>query len=154
MYKEILLPIDGSENSKRAATQAIYLADVSSANIIVLIVLEPYYPLLPILPISTLPSPDETYYEELKEEGKNIIKDFIKELEGNQCKGKCKNVYIASLIIEGKAYIEILKTIEEENVDLVVMGASGRHSTLDRFVLGSVTERVIREAKKPVMVVP
>ncbi len=33
------------------------------------------------------------------------------------------------------------------------MGASGRHG-LDRFVLGSVTERVVREAKKPVMVTP
>ena len=154
MYKKILLPIDGSENSKRAAKQAIYLADVSNANIIVLIVLEPYYPLIPLLPISTLPSPDENYYDELKEEGKKIIKDFIKELEENQCKGKCKNVHITSLIKEGKAYIEILKTIEEENVDLVVMGASGRHSTLDRFVLGSVTERVIREAKQPVMVIP
>ncbi len=44
--------------------------------------------------------------------------------------------------------------MDEENVDLVVMGTSGRHSTLDRFTLGSVTERVIREARVPVMVIP
>jgi len=36
----------------------------------------------------------------------------------------------------------------------VVMGASGRHSALDRFTLGSVTERVIREAGVPIMVIP
>ena len=34
------------------------------------------------------------------------------------------------------------------------MGASGRHSTLDRITLGSVTERVIREANVPVLVIP
>ncbi len=42
----------------------------------------------------------------------------------------------------------------EEDYDLLVMGASGRHSTIDRIALGSVTERVIRESKIPVMVIP
>ena len=154
MYKKILLPIDGSENSKRAGEHAINIADINNSDIIVLIVLEPYYPKIPILPISTLPSPDENYYEELREEGKKIIEDFKKELEENQCKGKCKNVHITTLIKEGKAYIEILKTMDEENVDLVIMGASGRHSPIDRSILGSVTERVVREAKHPVMVIP
>ena len=154
MYKKILLPIDGSENSKRAGEHAINIADINNSDIIVLIVLEPYYPKIPILPISTLPSPDENYYEELREEGKKIIEDFKKELEENQCKGKCKNVHITTLIKEGKAYIEILKTMDEENVDLVIMGASGRHSLIDRSILGSVTERVVREAKHPVMVIP
>lgn len=154
MYKKILLPIDGSENSKRAAEHAMDLADVHNSEIIVLFVLEPYYPTIPVLPVSTLPSPDESYYAEFMEEGKMIINDFKEELEKNQCKGKCKNVHITTLIKEGKAYIEILKTMEEENVDLVVMGASGRHSTLDRTLLGSVTERVIREAKHPVIVIP
>jgi nucleotide-binding universal stress UspA family protein len=150
MYNKILLPIDGSENSKRAAEHAINIADISNGDITVLFVVEPNYPRLPILPISTLPTPDENYYDELREEGKKIINDFENELEKNQC----KNVHITQLVKEGKSYIEILKTMDEENVDLVVMGASGRHSTLDRFTLGSVTERVIREARVPVMVIP
>ncbi len=150
MYNKILLPIDGSENSKRAAEHAINIADISNGDITVLFVVEPNYPRLPILPISTLPTPDENYYDELREEGKKIINDFENELEKNQC----KNVHITQLVKEGKSYIEILKTMNEENVDLVVMGASGRHSTLDRFTLGSVTERVIREARVPVMVIP
>jgi len=150
MYNKILLPIDGSENSKRAAEHAINIADISNGDITVLFVVEPNYPRLPILPISTLPTPDENYYDELREEGKKIINDFENELEKNQC----KNVLITQLVKEGKSYIEILKTMDEENVDLVVMGTSGRHSTLDRFTLGSVTERVIREARVPVMVIP
>ena len=36
----------------------------------------------------------------------------------------------------------ILKTIEKEDIDLVIMGTSGKHG-LDRFLLGSVTEKVV-----------
>ena len=155
MYKKILLPIDGSENSKRAATHAINIIDMTDSTITVLFVVEPYYPKLPVLPIATLPSPDDDYYIEVREEGEKIIKDFKKELEENQCKGKCKNIHLKTLVKEGKPHIEILKTIDEEkNVDLVVMGASGRHSALDRITLGSVTERVIREARVPIIIIP
>ena len=107
-----------------------------------------------VLPIATLPSPDDDYFEEVRNEGVKIIKDFKKDLEENQCKGKCENIHFKTLIKEGKAYIEILRTIDEEKFDIVVMGASGRHSTLDRITLGSVTERVIREVNVPVLVIP
>ncbi len=154
MYKNILLPIDGSENSKRAAAHAIDIADTYDSDITVLFVVEPYYPKYPVLPIATLPGPDDDYFEEVRNEGVQIIKDFKKDLEENQCKGKCKNIQLKTLVKEGKDYIDILKTINEENTDLVVMGASGRHSTLERITLGSVTERVIRESRVPVLVVP
>ena len=58
------------------------------------------------------------------------------------------------MIREGKPHIEILETMKEEDFDLLVMGASGRNSTIDRLALGSVTEMVIRESKIPVMVIP
>ena len=154
LYKNILLPIDGSENSKRAAVHAIDIADVSNGDITILFVVEPFYPKYSVIPFATQASADDDYFEEVRNEGLHIIKDFKKLLEENQCKGKCKNVHLKTLVKEGKAYIEILKTMDEEDVDLVVMGASGRHSTLDRIALGSVTERVIREAHVPVIVIP
>ena len=150
IYKNILLPIDGSENSKRASEHAISIADLNNGNITVLFVVEPNYPRLPILPISTIPTPDENYFEELKDEGKGIIKEFEKQLDQ---KGN-KNVQINTSIKEGKAYIEILDSINRGNFDLVIIGASGRHNALERFTIGSVTERVIREAQVPVMVIP
>jgi nucleotide-binding universal stress UspA family protein len=153
MYKKILIPTDGSENSKRANKHALWIADKSGADIIVLYVVDPHYPRIAVLPISTLPTPDEHFFEEIRTEGKEIIEDFKQELEDIRCEGKCKNVNLKTLIREGNAYIEILKVVEEENIELVVMGASGKHG-LDRFVLGSVTERVVRASKKPVMVVP
>ena len=147
MYKKILLPTDGSENSKRAGKHAIWIADKSGADIIVLNVVEFYYP-----QISALPNYREGLYEDIMMEGENAVESFRKELELNQCNGVCKTVKLTTKIKEGKAHLEILESIDEDDVDLVVMGASGRHG-LDRFMLGSVTERVIREAKCPVLVV-
>ncbi len=154
MYKKILLPIDGSVNSQRAAEHATKIADVSAGDITVLFVVEPFIPRLPVLPTATIPSPDDNYYIELRDEGKHLIENFKKNLEEHHCKGRCENIHLKTLIKEGRAYIEILNTVDEENIDLVVMGASGRHNTLERFILGSVTERVIREARVPVIVIP
>jgi len=147
MYHKILLPTDGSENAKRAGKHAIWIANASSADIIVLNVIEPYYP-----QISALPNFSEVVFDELREEGKNAVESFKQDLESNQCNGICKNIRLTTKIDEGKAYMEILKTIKKENIDLVVIGASGRHG-LDRYLLGSVTERVVREANCPVLVV-
>lgn len=154
MYNKILLPIDGSDHSKLAAKHAIDITDANNGEITVLFVIEPNYPRLPVLPIATLPTPDETYYDELREEANKIIEEFEVEIEKNQLAGKCQNINFNTIIREGKAHIEILETMNKTDFDLIVMGASGRHNTIDRFALGSVTEMVIRESKIPVMVIP
>jgi len=148
LYKKILLPTDGSENAKRAGKHAIWLADASGADIIVLNVIEPYYP-----QISTLPNFREGIYDDLRDEGKNVVESFRKDLEVSQCNGVCKTINLSTKIKEGKPYNEIIKVLDKEKIDLVIMGASGRHG-LDKFMLGSVTERVMRSSKCPVMVVP
>ena len=154
MYKKILLPTDGFENSKKANKHALWIADKSDADIVIMYVIEPHFPVLATgLPLSTLPTPDERFYEVIRDEGHQIIENFRLELEDVQCKGICKNTNLKSILIEGKPSDEIVNILDEENIDLVVMGASGRHG-LDRFVIGSVTERVVRNARKPVMVIP
>ncbi len=154
MYKKILLPTDGSENSKRANEHVLWIADKSGADIVIIYVVEPHFPsLATTLPLATLPTPDDAYYKEIRREGKEIIEEFKRSLEDEQCKGKCQNVNLKTIIKEGRPHIQILNSVSEENIDLIVMGASGRHG-FDKFVLGSVTERVVREAIKPVLVVP
>ncbi len=147
MYNKILLPTDGSENAKRAGKHAIWIANASGADIIVLNVIEPYYP-----QISSLPNFSQVIFDELNNEAENAVKSFKKDLESSQCKGMCKNIKLTTQINEGKAFVEIIKSIKDEGIDLVVMGASGRHG-LDRFILGSVTERVLREDICTVLVV-
>ena len=148
MFKKILLPTDGSKNAERAGAQAIELANLSNADIVVLYVVETN-----LIESPRLVNYRVSLFDELREEGKKVVEDFKERLEESQCKGVCKNANLISMVKEGRPYDVILETINKENIDLTVMGASGRHG-LDRFLLGSVTERVVRESKRPVLVVP
>lgn len=143
-----MLPTDGSGNAERAGALAIELANLSNSDIVVLYVVE-----INLVESPRLVNYRTTLFDELKDEGEKVLEDFRKKLEEEQCKGVCKNANLISSVKEGRPYDVILETIDKENIDLTVMGASGRHG-LDRFLLGSVTERVVRESKSPVLVVP
>jgi nucleotide-binding universal stress UspA family protein len=143
-----LLPTDGSKNAERAGAMAIELANLSNSNIVVLYVAETN-----LLESPRLANYRITLFDEFREEGVKVLEDFKERLEESQCNGVCKNANLIPMVKEGNPYLVILETMEKENIDLTVMGSSGRHG-LDRFMLGSVTERVIREAKCPVLVVP
>lgn len=152
MYKKILLPIDGSIYSKKAIKHAIEVADIEGSEIILLNVIEEFYTQTGVLPISNLPDPHDSHYEELENQAKMIIEKTKTDIQ-ESCLEKCGNITITSMISIGKPYLEILKIIDKLDVDMVVMGASGKHG-LDRVILGSVTERVTRESEKPVLIIP
>jgi nucleotide-binding universal stress UspA family protein len=54
--------------------------------------------------------------------------------------------------VEGKPYIEIVRHAEDREIDLIVMSTRG-HSGLSRWLLGSVTDRVVRGATVPLLLV-
>lgn len=147
MHKKILLPTDGSENAERAGEYAISLADISGADIIVLNVIDTYY-------LDAIPQPDlrESLDKELRADGKRAVENFKTKLEESQCNGMCKNIQFKTLLKEGKPDEIILKTIDEEGVDQVVMGKSGKHG-LERVLLGRTTDRVVSDAKISVNVI-
>jgi nucleotide-binding universal stress UspA family protein len=147
MHKRILLPTDGSENAERAGDYAISLADLSGADIIVLNVIDTYY-------LNSIPQPDvrESVDEELRSGVRKSVERFEKKLEEDKCNGRCKNVNFKILIKEGKPADVILKTIDEEGIDQVVIGKSGKHG-LERLLLGKTTDQVVKEAKVPVNVI-
>jgi nucleotide-binding universal stress UspA family protein len=150
MYSKILITTDGSENAEKAANHALWIANESDAEILVLNVFELYSPTL-VVPFSTIPGSNQDMYEPLKREAENISARFIEKLRSAE--NFHAETDITMVVRDGKPYQEILKTVEEMDVDLIVMGASGRHG-FDRIALGSVTERVVRSSKVPVMVVP
>ena len=147
MHKRILLSTDGSKNAERAGEYAISLADLSGADIIVLNVIDTYY-----LNAITQPDVRESVDEELRTSVKKAIERFEEKIEENKCNGTCQNVNFKILIKEGKPVDVILKTIDEEGIDQVIIGKSGKHG-LERFLLGNTTERVLKEAKVPVNVI-
>ena len=60
---------------------------------------------------------------------------------------------LRELVVAGQPYSAIVDCAENEHIDLVVMSSHGR-SGLSRMLIGSVTDRLLRAAKCPVLVVP
>lgn len=148
MYKKILLPTDGSDYANKAAKHAIWLASLNGAELIGLNVIE-------TSSLVGLPAEDliVRIKEMLKEEGRKALEKISKLSEEGEKGDECYHKFKLNLITEeGSPADIIIKKIKEENVDLVVMGTSGKHG-LDRFLLGSVTENVVRSAPCPVLVV-
>lgn len=147
MYQKILLPTDGSKFAEKAAEHAIWIASRSGAEIIVLNVIE-------TSSLVGLPAEDliVKIKEMLKEEGRRSLERISEMISQSEEESKTEDVKITLKTEEGSPADSILKTIENENIDLVVMGTSGKHG-LDRFLLGSVTEKVVRSSKCPVLAV-
>lgn len=137
MYDRILLPTDGSRGSSRAIDQAIDLAAETGAELHVLFVVEDitYGP-------EMMEAQVETQLRQIGEEAIEEIRD----------RGEEAGIPLETDIDDGVPHKTILEYAEDEDMDLIVMGTHGR-SGLDRYLLGSVTERVVRSAETPVLTV-
>ena len=139
MYKKILVPTDGSDFAKKAQNHALFLAKVSGAEIVALSVTENNF-------VNGLPLDDEVYQlnQIWKERSEENLKEFD-ELNEDDLK-------VSHVIREGSPARVILEVAQEEDVDLIVMGSSGK-SGFDRFIMGSVADKVVNSAKCAVLVV-
>ena len=147
MYQKILLPTDGSKFAEKAANHAIWIASKSGAEIIVLNVIE-------TSSLVGLPAEDliVRIKEMLKEEGRRSLERISEMVTEEEKELKIEDIKVNLKTEEGSPADAILKTVEKEDIDLVVMGTSGKHG-LDRFLLGSVTEKVVRSSNCPVLAV-
>ena len=66
--------------------------------------------------------------------------------------GRAANVEVESVILEGNPAEEIINFAENNDIDLIVMGTHGI-TGIERFLLGSVAENVVRHSKKAVLIV-
>ena len=139
MYKKILVPTDGYEFAKKAQRHALFLAKVSGAEIVAVSVTENNF-------VNGLPLDDEIYQlnQVLNERSEENLKEFDKLNEDD--------IKITHVIREGSPARVILEVANEEQVDLIVMGSSGK-SGFDRFIMGSVADKVVNSAKCAVLVV-
>ena len=139
MYKRILVPTDGSEFAVKDQKHALFLAKVSGAEIIAVSVTENNF-------VNGLPLDDEVYQlnQILNERSEENLKEFDKLNEDN--------IKVTHVVREGSPAKVILEVSKEENVDLIVMGSSGK-SGFDRFIMGSVADKVVNSAKCAVLVV-
>ena len=150
MYKKILLPTDGSKNSEKAIEHALRIAELEDSEIIILNVVDSVY--LTGLPEEDLITKSELSLEEESQKIINHVKSIIENMEEE--KGfKIDHIKLTPRTEEGNAADVILKLSEKEDVDLIVIASSGKHM-LDRFLLGSVTEKTVRHSTVPILVIP
>jgi len=137
----VLLPIGDSERGQRAADLAFDL--FAGETVVLLHVINPAE--AGFSTESTMPDFPEGWYEEEKER----IHDLFDDLEAQ---ATTHDVTVEQLIELGKPSDVIVDTVEEEDIDHIVMGSHGRKG-VSRILLGSVSETVIRRASVPATVV-
>jgi nucleotide-binding universal stress UspA family protein len=143
--KKILVPIDGSIASINAAKKAVEVAKHYGSDITFITVAK-------VPQLSEYKGFDKNWMDDydklvtkIKEEETKMLDSLIQKLDFVEI--KCSKI-----IASGEPYDEILRIATEGRFDLIVMGRRGM-SKIRRFVLGSVTQRVISESPCPVLVV-
>ncbi len=145
MFKNILVPTDGSEQSQRAVRIAAELAKLHGAGLTGIHVI-PDYHLLIAYEGAFDPVTEERIEEEAKTRAQSYL-EFVKQTAaavGVSCDTICET--------SDHPYEAILKAAEARRCDLIVMTSHGRKG-LAAVLLGSETRKVLTHAKVPVLVV-
>ena len=142
VLNRILVPIDFSAHSKNALRYAVPLARQFGASIHLVYVVEPtVYPADLGFGQVVYPSFEEELIDKGKEELENLIKEEI------------RGFATASVTVRtGRPHQEILLEAKEQNADMIVMATHG-HTGVEHMLFGSTAERIVRNAKCPVLTV-
>jgi nucleotide-binding universal stress UspA family protein len=143
--RTILLPTDGSEGAEAAVAHAVSLARAYGATLHVIAVA------------------DTKSYGTFTTGGAGTVIPALEERCRENVAGAAALIAaltgdapddppVETAVVRGFPAEEILRYADEHDADLIVMGTSGR-SGIDRVLLGSVTERVVRRAPVPVVTV-
>lgn len=138
MYDNVLVPTDGSEGMGGVLDHAGKLAEIHDATIHTLYVAN-------TAALSDLPmeSSWEGVSSALRKQGERAIAEVEEEIE---------NRPVETAIVDGSPAREIINYTENEDCDVIVMGTHAR-SGVDRLLLGSVAERVVRSSPVPVLTI-
>lgn len=140
MYDTILIPTDGSEGAKAAARHGVNLAAAFDSHVHFLSVV------------------DERRYTGSIADTDSVVRDQ-RELFERQATGAVQTleeiatetpVTCTTAVEHGVPYETILSYANQHDIDLITMGTHGR-TGFDRFLVGSMTERVVRTSTVPVL---
>ncbi|SFR94047.1 Nucleotide-binding universal stress protein, UspA family [Halomicrobium zhouii] len=137
MYERVLHPTDGSDAADVAAADALELAERYDAPLHVLYVVD-----------VTVGRATDAYAGQVVQELETIGREHVDSVTG---RARRAGLDVTSEIVEGTPASTIVETTRPG--DVVVMGTHGR-SGLDRYLVGSTTEKVIRSVDVPVLTVP
>lgn len=138
MYDTILVATDGSADANRAATHALEQAEQHEAALHAIFVVDTDRYSEPAL--STM----ELETTEVEDWGKQELAEIVE-------RGETLGIKITTRCCHGKPYQEIINYADEVDADLIVLGYHG-HSHTESDQIGSVTDRVVENAGRAVLV--
>lgn len=140
--KKILVPIDFSDNSKKALRYAIPFAQQFNASLILMYIVEPtIYP--SDFGFGQVGFPDVE--KELHEKAISEMSALIESVVPAALKSETK-------VGSGIPFVEITTYAKEEDVDMIIVATHGR-TGVEHILFGSTAEKIIRKAPCPVLVV-
>ena len=137
-FKEILVGIDGSDNSKRAAMTAASLAELFKGTVTLVSVVKPGE--------YSLAVEDEAFIENLKEFHTDLVQAASDDI-------KREGIVIETRIELGTPWKELVRLGHDGHYDLIVVGSRGVGQVAE-FLIGSNSTRVVQHSQVPVLVVP
>jgi nucleotide-binding universal stress UspA family protein len=139
--KSILVPLDGSELAESAIPHALELAKKMSLEIVLVRAFH-----LPIEDPQGGYGYDERIWEMVRDEAKTYLEEKVRQLKGSGAER------VTSALLEGFAAGSIIDLAQKTPQNLVAMCTHGR-TGVGRWVLGSVTDRVVRHSGDPVLII-
>ncbi|MDM5153448.1 universal stress protein [Bacillus sp. DX1.1] len=139
MYKQMILACDGSEHALRAAKHAVHIAKFSKeAKVEVVYVVDGRTAKSDIIQ-------GQTDIETISASRKDRLKEIEVLLQREE-------VFYKTTILHGDPGDTLVQYVNTGDIDLVVLGSRGLN-TLQEMVLGSVSHKVAKRVKCPVMIV-
>ncbi|WP_137285530.1 universal stress protein [Halorussus salinisoli] len=137
-FETVLVPTDGSDAANVAADHGITLAEATDAALHVVHVVN--------LTVLSGEFGSAEVLDALEEAGQQAVDDVIARADEADLRS------VEASVLSGTPARGILDYVDERDIDLIVMGTHGR-TGLERYLLGSVTEKIVRVADVPVLTV-
>jgi nucleotide-binding universal stress UspA family protein len=154
MFKNILVPLDGSRFGSHALRYAFDLAHHYNARVVLLRVVEPE------IPVSAVATPmgmetstsAQIAVEEATRQDQINARHAKRYMHRKLREVTSRGIQAAYHVIIGDPFDSIMNTCKKEHIDLVVMTTHGK-SGLKRAILGSVADKVVRDTRVPALVI-
>lgn len=145
MFKNILLPTDGSELSDKATARVMELAQIHGGRVVALSVIQPF-PVVTLAGDSGVVATDAEQYEN---QMRNAARGFVERVSAA---ARAANVPCEGIVaLAPSPHKEIVAAAEKYGCDAIVMASHGR-TGLNKLLLGSETEKVLSHTELPVLV--
>jgi nucleotide-binding universal stress UspA family protein len=140
MYKRILLPLDGSPLAEKALPHAIAIAECFQAELVLIRVL---------IPLPRSPTTNEAALQRAEKATAGFVRENMERIAVSVQE---RGITVQLIVTGGRPHSEIIQYAESNHIDLIVMCTRGE-SGFSRWLIGSVSDRVMRGANVPVLMV-